>query len=76
MVTEEHKTIGLDETDQRCVNCSPNGSTQNKEDVSLSLSSEDEMGQAISLNMNKKSSGVSYKGIFLQALFFVGYGAS
>lgn len=53
---------GSDTVDQGCVNCVPGNSKENKEDVSLSMSSDDETEQAISLNMNKKSNNVAYKG--------------
>lgn len=50
-----------DEIDQGCVKCVPIEIIQNKENVSLS-SSDDETEQAISLNMNKKSNNIAYKG--------------
>lgn len=55
---EERST---DEIDQGCVKCAPSEIVQNKENVSLS-SSDDETEQAISLNMNKKSNSIAYKG--------------
>lgn len=51
-----------DEADQGCVNCSPKESGPNKENVSLSISSDDETEQAISLSMNKKTTHIAYKG--------------
>lgn len=61
-VTNVQAESSTDETDQSCVNCTANDSGQNKENVSLSISSDDETEQAISLNMNKKSNSISYKG--------------
>lgn len=47
-----------DEIDQGCVKCT---SKENEANVSLS-SSDDETEQVISLNMNKKSNSIAYKG--------------
>lgn len=61
-VTDIQKESSTDETDQGCVNCTPKDAGQNKENVSLSISSDDETEPAISLNLNKKSNSISYKG--------------
>lgn len=57
----EIKSVGSDTVDQSCMKCIPANSNKIKEDLSLSISSDDETDQAISLNMNKKSN-VSYNG--------------
>lgn len=57
----DEKSKGLDVVDQGCVGCSTKDLRQIK-DVSLSISSDDETDQGISLNMNKKSNTTSYKG--------------
>lgn len=51
-----------DEIDQGCVKCIPKEPGLNKENVSLSSSSDDETEQAISMNINKKSNSSAYKG--------------
>lgn len=58
----EEKSSGLDVVDQGCVGCSTKDLRQAKEDVSLSISSDDETEQAISLDINKKSNSTSYRG--------------
>lgn len=61
MVTQQEKSI--DTTDEVCLNCSPAKTTQNKESVSISSSSDDDTEQTIPLNINKKSN-IAYKGLF------------
>lgn len=60
--------VGSDTVDQGCVKCVSGDSKENKEDVSLSMSSDDEIEQAISLNINKKSNSTAYKG---KVAFFI-----
>lgn len=60
-VTKE-KPIGLDATDQGCAGCSSKDPEQNKENISLSSSSDDENDPTISLDMDKKSNNIGYKG--------------
>lgn len=57
----KEKPSGFDSSDQGCISCSPKDIGPNKENISLSSSSDDETEQEISLNMNKKTSNIGYK---------------
>lgn len=64
-VRNENKTselVSIDLTDQGCSSCSPNAIVEPRESISITSSTDDDTEQAISLNINKKSNGIAYKG--------------
>lgn len=54
--------VSIDLTDQGRSGCSPKAIVEPRESLSMTSSTDDDTEQAISLNINKKSNGLAYKG--------------
>lgn len=59
---ELSELVSIDLTDQGCSSCSPKSIVEPRESLSMTSSTDDDTEQAISLNINKKSNGLAYKG--------------